>query len=331
MLNKNLNLNEEVFLEDSELKSGRDGFGDEILELGKKRPEIVVLSADLQESVRISTFKEKFPDRFVEVGIAEQNMASIATGMALSGLTPFITSHSVFSPYGNWAQMRLSICFSNANVKIVGSHVGFSNGPDGGSAESLEDIALTRVLPNLTVLSPIDYWQTRRATEAAATIKGPVYIRMCKEPTPQITTEKTPFEIGRGYVLAEGGDITIFTTGAIAYEALEAAKKLKAVHKINAEVIALPTIKPLDKEIIIGSAKKTGKCVSLEEHQINAGFGSAVSEILAEEFPVVNRRIAVSDTFGESGSYRELKDKYGISSHHVVDIILNMLKEKGSK
>ncbi|GIW69834.1 MAG: transketolase [Patescibacteria group bacterium] len=328
MLNKALNLNQDLFLEDTELKSGRDGFGDAILKLGGAHPEIVVLSADLEESVRVSDFKKNFPDRFVEVGIAEQNMASIAAGMALSGMIPFITSHAVFSPYGNWSQIRLSVCFSNANVKIVGSHSGFSNGPDGGSAESLEDVALARVLPNLVVLSPIDYWQTRRAIEAAVKINGPVYIRVCKEPTKQITTEKTPFEIGAGYVLAEGNDMTIFTTGVIAYEALEAAKVLKAAHKVDAEVISLPTIKPIDKKIIVDSAKKTGKCVSLEEHQINAGFGSAISEILAEEFPVINRRIGVNDTFGESGSYKELKDKYQISAHHVINTILRMLKEK---
>ena len=159
-------------------------------------------------------------------------------------------------------------------------------------------------------------------------IRGPVYLRVCKEPTPLITTENTPFEVGKAYTLVEGTDVTIFTTGTIAYEALEAAKVLKAVHKVNAEVVAVPTIKPLDKENVIGSAKKTGKCVSLEEHQINGGFGSAISEILAEEFPVLNLRIGVNDTFGESGSYEELKDKYGISSHHVVEAILSMLKEK---
>ncbi|OGC59423.1 hypothetical protein A2212_00780 [candidate division WWE3 bacterium RIFOXYA1_FULL_42_9] len=328
MLNKTLYLNEEVFLQDRELKSGRDGFGEAILKLGEEHDDIVVLTADLDESLRLTPFKKKFPNRFIETGIAEQNMAGIGAGIALSGLVPFLTSHAVFSPYRNWDQIRLSICFSNANVKIVGSHAGFSNGPDGGAAESLEDIALTRVLPNLTVINPIDYRQTKRAVEEMYKMRGPVYLRICKEPTPQITTEKTPFEIGKAYTLVEGTDLTIFTTGTIAYEALEAAKILKAAHKINIEVVAVPTIKPLDKENVIGSAKKTGRCVSLEEHQINGGFGSAISEILAEEFPVRNLRIGVNDTFGESGSYKELKDKYGISSHHVVEAILNMLKEK---
>jgi len=328
MLNKTLNLNEEVFLQDRESKSGRDALGEAILKLGEEHEDVVVLTADLEESLRLTPFRKKFPGRFVETGIAEQNMASIATGMALSELVPFISSHAIFSPYRNWDQIRLSVCFSNANVKIVGSHAGFSNSPDGGAAESLEDIALTRVLPNMTVISPIDYWQTKRAVEEMCKIRGPVYLRVCKEPTPLITTENTPFEVGKAYTLVEGTDVTIFTTGTIAYEALEAAKVLKAVHKVNAEVVAVPTIKPLDKENVIGSAKKTGKCVSLEEHQINGGFGSAISEILAEEFPVLNLRIGVNDTFGESGSYEELKDKYGISSHHVVEAILSMLKEK---
>ncbi len=328
MLNKTLNLNADVFLQDKELKSERDAFGEAILKLGEDHDNVVVLTADLEESLRLTPFRKKFPDRFIETGIAEQNMASIGTGMALSGLVPFISSHAVFSPYRNWDQIRLSICFSNANVKIVGSHAGFSNSPDGGAAESLEDIALTRVLPNLTVLSPIDCWQTKRAVEEMYKMQGPVYLRICKEPTPHITTENTPFELGKAYTLVEGTDVTIFTTGAISYEALEAAKILKAAHKISVEVVAVPTIKPLDKEDIIGSAKKTGKCATLEEHQINGGFGSAVSEILAEEFPVLNLRIGVNDTFGESGSYRELKDKYGISSHHVVEAILNMFKEK---
>lgn len=327
MLNAKLKLNEDIFLKDSELKAERDAFGKTIKELGEKYPDVAVLTADLEESIRLTDFAKKFPTRFIETGIAEQNMAGIAAGMSFSGLVPFVCSHAVFSPYRNWDQIRLSICFSNANVKIVGSHAGFSNGPDGGVAESLEDIALARVLPGIKVISPIDYYQTIKAVEEIYRTPGPVYLRICKEPTPLITTQDTPFEIGKAYTLVEGTDITIFATGPIIFEALEAAKKLRAVNKINAEVIAVPTIKPLDIETIVSSAKKTGKCVSVEEHQIDGGFGSAISEMLSEKFPVRNVRIGVNNTFGDSGTYDELKNKFGISSHHIIDVILNLLKE----
>lgn len=328
MLNKDLKLNEDIFLKDAIKKSQRDAFGEAISNLAKKHDNVVALTADLEESIRLAEFKKNFPDRFIETGISEQNMASISAGLALSGLVPFMASHAVFSPYRNWDQIRLSICTSNANVKIIGSHAGFSNSPDGGAAESLEDIALMRVLPNMTVLSPIDAIQTTKAIEAAYKHNGPVYIRICKEPTPTITSPATPFEIGKAYVLAEGSDITIFTTGVLTFEALEAAKILKAAHGISLEVIAVPTIKPLDKNTIIGSVKKTGQCITLEEHQVNGGFGGAISELLAEEYPVRNARIGVNDKFGESGMYKELKDKYGLSSHHIIDKIINTLRDK---
>jgi transketolase len=326
MLNKSLNLNEDVFLKDALLKSERDAFGEAIYELGVNFANVVALTADLEESLRLTKFIKNFPDRFIEMGIAEQNMASVAAGLALSGMVPFMASHAVFSPYGNWSQLRLSVCIGNANVKIIGSHVGFSNSPDGGAAESLEDIALMRVLPNMTVISPIDYIQTKKAVEASYKHNGPVYIRICKEASPEITTLHTPFEIGKAYVLTEGKDVTIFSTGTLSFEALEAAKILKALHKIDAEVVAIPTIKPLDTTTILGSVKKTRKCVSLEEHQISGGLGGAISELLGEEFPVYNMRIGVNDTFGESGSYNELKNKYGLSSHHIVDKVMKMIK-----
>ncbi len=325
MLNEKLNLNPDVFMESSELKSEREGFGEAVMDLGQKEERVIVLCADLTESLKLNAFSKKFPTRFIEVGIAEQNMAGIAAGLALSGKIPFIASHAVFSPYRNWDQIRLSVALTKANVKIVSSHVGFSNSPDGSVAESLEDIALMRVLPNMVVISPIDYEQTKKAVVKALYEDGPVYIRICKEKTPQITTSKTPFEIGEAYKLTEGEDITIVSTGAIIYEALNAAKKLKALHKISAEVIATPTIKPLDEATIIGSVKKTGKCVTLEEHQINGGLGSAVAEILAKENLPLNARIGVNDSFGGSGSYEELKNKFGLSSHHIVKLVKELL------
>lgn len=326
MLNSSLQLNEELFLKEVELRSTRQGFGDKITELGKNE-DIVVLCADLTESLKLENFAKLFPKQFIEVGIAEQNMVGIAAGMALAEKTPFACSHAIFQPSRNWDQIRLSVCFSDANVKIVGSHAGFSNGRDGGVAESLEDIALMRVLPNMIVINPIDYYQTQKAVEAAATHKGPVYLRICKEETPIITTPDTPFELGNALKLMEGNDVTLAVTGPITYEVLLAAKELKGKHNIAAEVITFPTIKPLDQKALLESVAKTGKIVTIEEHQKYGGFGSAVAEILAEQVPTLQKIIAVNDTFGESGSYQELKDKYGLSSQHIVAETLKLCKK----
>ena len=330
MLNPKLHLNEEIFLKDVELKSTRQGFGDALVEFGKDS-RIIALTCDLTESLKLDKFAKAYPDRFIEVGIAEQNMAGIATGLALSGKIPFSCTHANFQPSQNWAQLRLSVCFSNANVKLIGSHSGLSNGPDGGAALSLEDIALVRVLPNMTVLNPIDYWQTQKAVEMAIKHVGPVYIRVSKEETPIITSADTPFEIGKAQVLVEGEALTLAATGPIVYEALQAAKELKAKHHIEVEVLAFPTIKPMDEETLINSVKKTGKIITIEEHQKYGGFGSAVAEILAENLPTPQKIMAVQDTFGESGSYQELKDKYGLSSQHIVIETLKFLEKVNSK
>lgn len=325
MLNTTLKLNEHSLSQDVETKATRDGFGDALFEEGTN-PDVVVLCADLTESVRLNRFAETFPQRFIQIGIAEQNMMSIGAGLALSGKIPVVCSHAIFQPSRNWDQIRLSVCFSNANVKIIGSHSGFSNGRDGGAALSLEDIALLRVLPNLVIFNPLDYYETKKAVKAAISHKGPVYIRLSKEATPVITTTSTPFEISKAQVLAEGTDVSIFATGPIVYEALQAAKELKVKHKLTAEVISFTTIKPLDEKTIVESAKKTGHVVTVEEHQIHGGFGSAVAEVLVQDQPVPTRMVAVNDTFGESGSYQELKDKYGLSAHHIVDKVLEVLK-----
>lgn len=328
MLNTRLKLNQDVFLKDSETKSPRDGFGKGIFTLATKDQSVVVLSADLSDSVKLKEYKEKFSNRFVQVGIAEQNMCSIASGLAMEGKIPFVVSHAVFLTARSWDQIKLSICMSNLNVKICGSHEGFSNGPDGASAAPLEDIALMRVLPNMVVVNPIDYEQTKKAVIEVSKTEGPVYLRYSKAEIPNITTKETPFKIGKADVLVEGTDVTVISCGAITYEALIAVRNLKAKYKINAELISSPTIKPLDNNRIVESLKKTGVAVTVEEHQIIGGLGGAVAELLSERLPTPLLRIGINDSFGESGSYEDLKNKYGLSSHHIEEKILKFLKER---
>jgi transketolase len=326
MLNPKPDLNQKIFHKDVEVKSNRDGFGEGLLEAGKINPNIIALCADLTSSTRTDLFAKKYPDRFVQMGIAEQNMIGVATGMALTGKIPFAISHAIFNPGRCWDQIRVSVCLSNANVKIVGTHSGFSNGPDGAVAESLEDIALMRVLPNMVVVQPSDALEAHKAVIAASEYEGPVYLRISKETTPLITTKNSPFEIGKAYVLSEGKDVTIISSGPVTYEALIAAEDLRAKHNLEAEVISCPTIKPLDEETIINSVKKTGKVVTVEEHQLTGGLGSAVAELLSEKFPVSIKRIGMKNSFGESGTYRELKDKYGLSPHNIVKEVITFLK-----
>lgn len=310
-------LNPNIFSQSSEKKSTRDGFGDALVELGELNKDVVVLAADIKESARCHIFANKFPDRFIEVGVAEQNMAGIATGLALSGKIPFMVSYAAFSPGRNWDQIRVSICYSQANVKIAGSHAGISVGPDGATHQALEDIALTRVLPNMTVISPADYIEAKKATIAAANIKGPVYLRFFREPTPIITTEEAPFEIGKAQVLVEGKDITIIASGPILYEVLKAADELKKENNLECEIINCATIKPPDENTILESAKKTKRVLTVEEHQISCGLGSAVCELLSEKFPVPVKRIGMNDKFGESGTYEELKQKFGFNTNNI--------------
>jgi len=326
MLNPKLNLNQEIFLEDVDTKSNRTGFGEGLLKSGELNANIIALCADLTSSTKTDLFTNKFPERSVQMGIAEQNMASVAAGMALEGKIPFVISHAIFNPSRNWDQIRVSICLSNLNVKIVGTHLGFSNGQDGAVAESLEDVGLMRVLPNLTVIQPVDAMEAYKATIAATEISGPVYLRISKETTPLITTNKTPFEIGKAQILSEGKDITIISSGPITYEALLAAKDLKAKNGIEAEVISCSTIKPLDEKTILDSVKKTGKIVTVEEHQIIGGLGSAIAELVSENFPVKLKRIGMKDCFGESGTYQELKDKYGLNPHNIAKEVINLIK-----
>ena len=328
MLSPNLNLNQDVFLSEVEKKSNREGFGEGLLFAGEKFSEIVVLCNDLASSTKSDLFAKKFPKRFVQMGIAEQNMIGVAAGMAIEGKIPYAVSHAIFNPSRNWDQIRISVALSNLNVKIVGTHSGFSNGRDGAVAESLEDVALMRVIPKMIVVEPIDAFQAEKAVQALAEYQGPAYLRISKETTPLITTKETPFEIGKAYVLVEGRDITIVSSGPITYEALLAVKELKAKYGIEAEVIACPTIKPIDEETLLFSVKKTGKALVLQEHQIIGGLGSAVAELFSQKYPVKLAMVGMKDSFGESGGYQELKDKYGLNSHNIVNEVISLIGKK---
>ena len=321
-------LSKTIFTEQLEFTATRDGYGEGLLLAGEENEAVVALCSDVTESTRTHLFRDKFPNRFKSVGVAEQNMAGIAAGLALSGKIPFMASYAVFSPGRNWDQIRVSICYSKANVKIIGGHVGLTVGEDGATHQALEDIALTRVLPNLVVLSPADAIEAKKATLAAAKHNGPVYIRLHKNKTPVFTTEKTPFTIGKATVLAEGKDISLVATGPMVYMALEAAKELGEKHSIKAEVLNIATIKPLDYETIVKSAKKTGKVITIEDHQVNSGLGAAVAETLGELHPTLLKRMGVNDTFGESGKPEELLEKYGLSVEHIINTTLEMYHKK---
>lgn len=323
-------------LKDQEQASTRDGFGEALVELGKMDPRVVALSADLAESTRVLEFAHKFPQRFFEVGVAEQNMAGVAAGLAMEGFIPFMTSYAAFSPGRNWDQIRVSICYPKVNVKIVGGHAGITVGPDGATHQALEDIALMRVLPNMTVLVPADATQARFATIAAASWEGPVYIRLTREKTPVFYQQSTPFTIGKADVLREGSDVTIIACGPLVYEALEAAEQLLkprlkyggqiAFGPISAEVINMHTIKPLDHKTVVESAKKTGRVVTVEEHQVVGGLGSAIAEVLTEHCPVPVRRVGMMDSFGESGEPQELLAKYHMTRDDIVKAVYEVVE-----
>ena len=311
-------------LEKPEMVPTRNGYGEGLLEAGKKNKDVVVVCADLSESTRSEYFQKKFPERFVEVGVAEQNMASLAAGMALAGKVVFISSYAVFSPGRNNEQIRTTIALNDVNVKIGGAHAGVSVGPDGATHQALEDIALMRVMPNMKVLYPCDAEEARKATAAAASINGPVYIRLARAATPLITTKKTPFHIGRAEVFSEGKDVTIIASGPLVHEALKAAKTMNN----SAEVINLHTIKPLDAKTILRSVKKTGCVVTVEEHQKAGGMGSAVVEMLAENYPVPVEMIGVKDRFGESGKPEELLKAFGLSEKDIIRAAKSVIKRK---
>jgi transketolase len=295
----------------------RKGFGRGLLEAGKRDVNVTAACADLTESTQMHLFKGEFPDRFVEIGVAEQNLVTVGSGMAAMGKIPFVSSYAAFSPGRNWEQIRTTICLNEQPVKIVGSHAGVSVGPDGATHQMLEDIALMRVLPHMVVIVPCDSVEAEKATLAMAADKErPTYLRLAREATPIITTDKTPFEIGKAYVFSPGTDVTIIATGTMTYQALKAADKLFN-DGIDVEVIHVPTIKPLDTATILKSVRKTGCVVTAEEAQIAGGLGGAIAELLAEECPAPMLRIGMKDRFGESGQMDELFKHFGLDAKHI--------------
>lgn len=310
-----------------EMMLTRQGWADALIELGTKNPNVVVLDADLAKSTLTCQFKEKFPDRFFDMGIAEQNMINTAGGLSLTGLIPFVSTYGVFVSGRAWEQIRTSICYGELNVKLGGAHGGISVGPDGATHQALEEISIMRVLPNMTLIVPADYYETKKAVLASVNINGPVYIRFGREKVPVVTDENTPFEVGKANIMKEGNDITIIACGPMVAEALDASEQLEK-ENISAEVINLHTIKPIDAKAIINSARKTGCVVTAEEHQLAGGMGSAVLEVLAGTFPVPVEMVGINDTFGESGQPRELMEKYGITSKEIFEQAKKVLARK---
>ncbi len=309
------------------MKPTRDGYGEALLILGEQNPDVVVMDADLAKSTRADWFWDKYPERFFDMGIAEQDMLGTAAGLSMGGKIPFVSTYGVFVAGRAWDQIRTTICYANLNVKIGGAHGGISVGPDGATHQSLEEIALMRVLPNMQLIVPCDAIETRKATLAAAEIKGPVYIRFAREATPVFTTEESPFEVGKAVELQGGDDVTIIACGPIVYEALVAAEQL-AGEGISCRVINMHTIKPLDVESILKAARETGAIVTAEEHQVNAGLGGAVAEVVVKQAPVPMEMVGVMDTFGESGDPDELAVKYGLKHTDIKAAVKRVLKRK---
>jgi len=328
MLKKEAKLNENVFSADVEMLPIRDGYGKGLVVAGEMDQSVVVLSADLTESTRSQEFSEKFPERFFELGVAEQNMAAVASGLGISGKIPFISSYATFSPGRNWEQIRTTISYNNSNVKIAGSHAGISVGPDGATHQALEDIAITRVLPNMTVVVPCDAIETKKATLAAIGIVGPYYSRFAREKTPVITKEDTAFVLGKALPIIAGDDVTIIANGQMVYRAIMAAKELEG--KVSVRVLNMHTVKPIDAGAVIDAAKDTGAIVTAEEHQIIGGFGSAVAEVVTAHHPVPVERVGVLDTFGESGRPEELMEHYRLGVSDIVHAVERVIRRKNA-
>ncbi len=345
MINPDQKLNLNLFDKKVEQVPIRKGFGQGLLESGERNENVVGLCADLTESTQMHLFRNKFPERFIEMGVAEQNLASVASGLSAMGKIPFISSYAMFSPGRNWEQIRTTICYNNRPVIIAGSHAGISVGPDGGTHQAIEDIAITRVIPNMVVISPCDHIEARKATLASVDLQKPVYIRLAREKTPVITTEESPFEVGKAQMYYgeedSKADVGIIATGALVYKALKVAEFLKKSarnaspasnasrsdsgwpsdaggEKISVKVLNISTIKPLDSEAIIKLAKTCGAIVTVEEHQIIGGLGSAVSEVLSQNFPTPIEFIGVHDLFGQSGIPDELLEHYGMGESHIL-------------
>lgn len=327
MVVHSLNLNPKIFHKDVEMIPTRDGYGDGLVACGKLNANVVALTGDVAESTRTDRFERAFPERFIECGVAEQNMMGVAAGLAHAGKIPFVSSYAVFVPGRNWEQLRVSVCYANANVKIAGAHAGITVGADGATHQGLEDLALTRVLPNLTVVVPCDYEETKKCTLAMAKMKGPAYFRFARAATPVITTKKTPFKLGASYVCTNGSDVTIAACGPLLYEALLAANELRK-KKISAEVLNCHALKPFDERTLLRSVKKTGCCVTVEDHQIAGGLYGAVSETLGKRYPLPLEAIGMPMCFGESGQPNELLKKYEMKARDIVKSAERVIKRK---
>lgn len=317
-------LNPHYASDDVKIEPTRLGFGRGLVKAGESDERVVALCADLTESTQISLFRDKFPKRYVEVGIAEQNLVTVASGMARAGKIPFTASYAAFSPGRNWEQIRTTAALNDQPVKIVGAHAGISVGPDGATHQILEDIALMRVMPNMVVVYPGDSIEAEKATLKIAGNGKPSYIRLAREKTPIFSTENSPFEIGKAYTLRHGNDISLLGTGTITYQLLILARFLETAG-ISAEVIHVPTIKPLDEATILASIQKTGRVVTAEEAQIAGGFGSAVAELLSEKSPTPLYRIGIRDRFGESGSPQELMTHFGLTAETMLPGVLKFI------
>lgn len=311
------------------MKATRDGFGEALAELGKANANIVVLSGDLEDSTKAIYFKKEFPDRFFNIGISEQDMLGTAVGMSMEGFIPFVCSFAVFLTNRAYDVLRISVCYNNRNVKLIGSHGGITVGPDGATAQCLEDFAITRVLPNITVVCPADALEADKATKAIAELNGPVYMRLSRPSQPVLTNDADPFIIGKANILRQGKDVSIIACGVMVSEALNAAKILKD-EGIDARVINMHTIKPIDREAIIDAARETGAVVTAEDHQVNGGLGGAVCETLSAFHPAPVEMIAVKDSFGESGEAGELMKKYCISRSDIASSAKRAISRKGS-
>lgn len=331
MINKEAKLTKEIFTKDIPMKAMRDGFGEGLVLAGEKNGNVVVLTADLKESTRVHWFAEKFPERFIEVGVAEQALVTIASGMAAYGKIPFATTYAVFSPGRTWEQIRTTIVLNDVPVKIIGCHAGLGAGPYGSTHQSLEDIALMRTLPNMVVVVPCDFEEAKKATLAVAKNGKPTYLRLERPETPVFTTENSPFKIGRAETLWESKDpmVAIIGCGSLIYEALLAAKVLEK-KGIDVLVINSHTIKPMDERVIIRAAKTCGAVVTVEEHQIAGGLGSAVAEVLSKNFPVPMEFIGIHDSYGESGTYEELKEKFGLTQKDIIEAVKKVMVRKNS-
>lgn len=330
MIPESQHLNPKLLDRQVEQVAIRNGYGEGLLAAGKADERVVALCADLVESTRTEAFAKEFPDRYVEIGVAEQNLASVASGMAAMGKIPFITSYAMFSPGRNWEQIRTTICYNDQPVKIAGSHAGISVGPDGGTHQAIEDIAITRVIPRMVVISPCDSVEARKATIASAKTTDPTYIRLARNNSPVITTEDTPFEIGKAQLFFDTkgpADVLVVATGALVHRAIVVANLFED-QGLNVKVLNLHTIKPLDRDSIIRYAKEAGAVVTVEEHQVHGGMGSAVAELLASEYPVPIEFVGVQDQFGQSGTPDELVEYYGMDEKAIREAIQRVIKRK---